>query len=214
MVTVDEMVARRSLVSESAYARWVKPAFDRVCAVALLVVLAPVFGLISLAILVTMGGPVIFRQQRVGLGGQDFTILKFRTMRPDKREAAQPISFADRRRTHKSNDDPRHTRLGRFLRASSLDELPQLVNVLRGEMSLVGPRPELSEVADLHGFRWHPRHGVRPGITGLWQVSPERSELLHENIDIDFDYIEDVTARTDLRILLATVGDVMGRTGK
>lgn len=214
MVTVDEMVAQRSLATETTYNRWAKPVLDRVGAALLLVVLAPVFALVAVAIRVTMGGPVIFRQRRVGFGGDDFTILKFRTMRPDRRRAPQSIAFPDRRQTHKSADDPRHTRLGRFLRASSLDELPQLVNVMRGEMSLVGPRPELSEVADAYGFRYHPRHGVRPGITGSWQISPERSELLHENIDIDLDYVDAVTMRNDLRILLCTVGDVLGRTGR
>lgn len=201
------------VVQRTPYVRWGKPLFDRVAAAVLLVVLAPVLAAVALAIRVTMGPGVIFRQARVGRGGDDFVILKFRTMQHDRRGRQAPITFADRRCTHKTLSDPRHTQLGRLLRATSIDELPQLVNVLRGDMSLVGPRPELSCVADQYGFRYHPRHEVLPGITGLWQISPERGELLHHNLDIDLGYLEQVGLLTDLRILGGTFSDVLGRAG-
>ncbi|MEO1065190.1 MAG: sugar transferase [Actinomycetota bacterium] len=197
----------------SAYTRWAKPAFDRLVAATLLLVLAPLFALVAIGVRLTMGRGVIFRQSRVGRHGEDFTILKFRTMHHDRRRRVLAIDFVDRRLTHKSAHDPRHTRFGRFLRASSIDELPQLVNVLRGEMSLVGPRPEVSEVADAHGFRFHPRHDVLPGITGPWQISPLRCELLCENLDLDVEYVNEVSFRTDVDILARTVQDVVARAG-
>ncbi|MEM9605773.1 MAG: sugar transferase [Actinomycetota bacterium] len=190
-----------------------KPVFDRSVALAMLIFLAPVFALVALAVRVSMGPGVLYRQVRVGRDGEDFTILKFRTMRHDRRLASLPIDFPDRRRTHKTVDDPRHTTVGRFLRSTGVDELPQLVNVVRGEMSLVGPRPELAEVADRYGFRHHPRHDVLPGITGLWQISPLRDELLHENLHLDLDYLDELGLGTDLRILAGTCKDVFGRTG-
>ncbi|MEM9033490.1 MAG: sugar transferase [Actinomycetota bacterium] len=197
----------------SAYAEVAKPVLDRLLALVLLVLLAPLLAVVWLAVRLRLGSPVLFHQRRVGHHGEDFVILKFRTMHPDRRAGSSPIDFPDRRRTHKTTDDPRHTALGRFLRATSLDELPQLVNVLRGEMSLVGPRPEISEVADRYGFRHHPRHQVRPGITGLWQISEERSELLHENLDLDLEYVERVGLRTDLAVLARTADDVFRRRG-
>lgn len=212
-VSMVVRTAQPRAAHRTPYVRWVKPLFDRVVAAALLVVLAPVFVVVALAVRLNMGRGVIFRQRRVGRGGEDFVILKFRTMQHDRRHGQAPITFRDRRCTHKTVHDPRHTALGRLLRATSLDELPQLVNVLRGEMSLVGPRPELSSVADQHGFRHHPRHDVLPGITGLWQISPERGELLHHNLDIDLDYLEQVGMMTDLRILGGTFSDVLGRAG-
>jgi len=128
-----------------------------------------------------------------------------------------PIMFKqtrERRYTHKTEKDPRHTRLGSLLRKSSLDELPQLLNVLTGDMSLVGPRPEILSVAERHNIRSHARHMVRPGITGLWQISELRSELLHENVHVDLDYVRKVTFLEDMRILFATVGAVISSRTK
>ena len=121
-----------------------------------------------------------------------------------------------RRRVHKSVDDPRHTPLGRFLRASSLDELPQLFNVLRGELSLVGPRPELPEVVENHYQPWqHARHAVKPGITGLWQVTERADEQpMHEHVDTDLRYVHELSVGTDLRILLLTVPVLLGLGGR
>ena len=125
----------------STYERFVKPAVDRCAGVALAVVALPIVLLVVLAIRVKLGKSVIYRQQRVGRDGEPFTMYKFRTMTHDRRKESVPYDGPDRRVCHKRDDDPRHTPLGRFLRRSSLDELPQLWNVVKGDMSLVGPRP-------------------------------------------------------------------------
>ena len=237
----------------STYQRRIKPAFDRVVAAALLVVLGPLLLAIALAVRVKMGPGVLYRQERIGQDGTTFSMLKFRTMQPDRRRTAAgqlrtdrragtdrrsahdrrraqvALDGADRRvsserrlgerrapegsrrRTHKTPDDPRHTRLGRFLRAYSLDELPQLVNVLRGELSLVGPRPELPEVVAGYEPWQHARHGLKPGLTGLWQTTDRASgEPMHLHVDRDLEYIERVSARTDLWILALTVPVLLG----
>jgi lipopolysaccharide/colanic/teichoic acid biosynthesis glycosyltransferase len=135
----------------------------------------------------------------------------------DRRSSDRRQGAEDRRRNHKSPNDPRHTRLGRFLRRTSLDELPQLLNVIRGELSLVGPRPELPEVV-AHYEPWqHARHWVRPGITGLWQVTERgNGEPMHHHVESDLVYIRSLSALTDLRILLLTLPAAIGlsRSGR
>ena len=130
-----------------------KPIIDRVLAFLALVLLLPVMLVVALVVLLSLGRPIILRQERVGLGGRTFTVLKFRTMHPDRRVIdldGYDYVGVDRRLTHKHPDDPRLTPAGRMLRKLSLDELPQLINVIRGEMSLVGPRPELPSVVAAH----------------------------------------------------------------
>jgi lipopolysaccharide/colanic/teichoic acid biosynthesis glycosyltransferase len=199
-----------ALAPAGAYLRVVKPAMDLVLAAVALLLLAPVMAAVALAVFVSLGGPVVLRQRRIGYGGTEFTVYKFRTMHQDRRAGRDGLDEApdgiDRRVTHKSEDDPRLTPTGRLLRRLSLDELPQLVNVLRGEMSLVGPRPELPAVVDRHYADWqHRRHAVKPGLTGLWQVSERGNGLMHEHVDVDIDYVDQVSLRTDLRILLRTL---------
>jgi lipopolysaccharide/colanic/teichoic acid biosynthesis glycosyltransferase len=194
---------------DGAYVRTVKPAFD-FCAAAVGVLLAAapmmiIAGLVAL----TMGRPVLFRQQRIGLDGEPFEVLKFRTMRPDRRGQRLDV-IHDRRRTHKSDADPRHTKVGRFLRRHGLDELPQLFNVLRGEMSMVGPRPELESVVAGYPEALHQRHQVKPGLTGLWQVWGRGSGPMHENGQWDLAYIEQISLRTDMRILTRTPSVLVG----
>ena len=204
LVVLDERRPKR-------YERVVKPVLDRALALVLLVVLSPLIALVALAVRFTLGAPVLYAQERVGQGGKPFTMWKFRTMRPDRRRAQRPFEGADRRRTHKSVDDPRHTPLGRILRAYSLDELPQLWNVLRGELSLVGPRPELVEVVSRYEEWQHRRHDVRPGITGLWQVTERGDERpMHECVAIDLRYVARVAFRTDVWILAMTLPVVLG----
>lgn len=195
------------------YERLFKRGLDIVMASALIIALSPVIIAVGIGVLFTMGTPVIFRQQRLGRNAQPFLMLKFRTMRPDRRNRASFSVETDRRLTHKTDADPRHTKFGRFLRHTSLDELPQLWNVMRGDMSLVGPRPELPAVAEKHGFVDHPRHSVRPGITGAWQVSDYRSSLLHENLHLDVEYVQRMTATGDLKILFKTFGALSRPTG-
>lgn len=200
------------------YALWGKRTFDLAVSCLLAVVLVPVGLLVAAAIYANnRSAPVMFRQTRVGQWGKPFTMYKFRTMNPDRRGdylGEEDYDGSERRFTHKTDKDPRHTWLGRILRKTSLDELPQLINVLNGDMSLVGPRPEILSVAERFGIRSHARHLVRPGITGLWQISEYRSQLLHENVHIDLAYVRKVTFIEDIRILFGTVGAVLRQSGK
>jgi len=190
----------------SFYQRLGKRAFDLAAASVLLLIAAPLMLAAALAIRISMGSGVVFRQRRVGHGGRDFDMVKFRTMKPSRRSEQREWAGADRRVTHKSSADPRHTVVGRVLRKTSLDELPQLIHVVRGEMSLVGPRPEISAIVDREGLRDHVRHSVRPGLTGHWQISHRGTgEMLHECFDVDIDYATNVTFRRDLSLLVQTV---------
>ena len=192
------------------YARVGKAVLDRVLAVLLGIALLPVLAVVALAVLVTLGRPVLYVQRRVGRGGRTFDVYKFRTMHPDRRRQRLAYVGPERRVDHKALDDPRHTRLGRVLRAWSLDELPQLFNVVRGDMSLVGPRPELVDVVARYAPWQHERHVVRPGLTCLWQISERGSVPLHECTHLDVRYVRGLTLREDLRILLATVPAALG----
>lgn len=189
------------------YERRVKPIVDRIIGAVLLVILMPVLLVVAVAVLVVMGRPVLLRQTRAGRGGRAFPMLKFRTMTPDRRRSHDSNSYIgpERRVTHKSPTDPRHTGLGRFMRKFSLDELPQLFNVLRGQMSLVGPRPELISLTIDYAPWQRTRHLVKPGLTGLWQTTERgRGLLLHQCIDLDLRYMERLSFREDVRILLRT----------
>jgi lipopolysaccharide/colanic/teichoic acid biosynthesis glycosyltransferase len=189
--------------SRNLYTTVGKPIFDRtVAAVALLVSAVPMV-VIAGFVACTMGRPILFRQRRVGRNGEVFEVLKFRTMRPDRRARELDV-IHDRRETHKTVSDPRHTRVGRFLRRYSLDELPQLINVLRGEMSIIGPRPELESVVAKYRPGLEQRQLVKPGLTGLWQISARGDGPMHENGEWDLDYVERVSLLTDLRILAKT----------
>ena len=200
------------------YAVTGKRVFDILVAGLISLVFAPIGLIVAAAIYFNnRSAPIMFKQTRVGQWGRPFTMYKFRTMNPDRRGdylGEEDFDGSERRYTHKTENDPRHTRLGSLLRKSSLDELPQLINVLTGDMSLVGPRPEILSVAERHNIRSHARHMVRPGITGLWQISELRSELLHENVHVDLNYVRKVTFLEDIRILFATVGAVVNSRTK
>jgi lipopolysaccharide/colanic/teichoic acid biosynthesis glycosyltransferase len=193
------------------YVRTGKRLLDVMVAGVALVVLIPLLLLLSLAVLLTVGRPIIFSQTRVGRGGMPFSVYKFRTMHPDRRRQQVDFPGEDRRRTHKSPDDPRLTRTGRIMRRLSLDELPQLVNVIRGDMSLVGPRPELPDVVLRHyQADHHKRHLVRPGITGLWQITERGNGMMHEHVHVDLTYVDQLGLRTDVHILLRTIPAALG----
>jgi sugar transferase EpsL len=180
----------------------VKRTIDVAVAMALSVAMSPVLLLVALIVRVAMGSPVLFRQTRAGLGGRSFTLLKFRTMRlPGSGE------------TSIGSDDARLTRVGGWLRRTSLDELPQLVNVLRGEMSLVGPRPLLPEYLPRYSAEQARRHAVRPGITGLVQVSGRNALSWSDRLALDVWYVDHRSARLDLSILGRTVVAVLSGRG-
>ncbi|UEM19624.1 sugar transferase [Skermanella mucosa] len=188
-----------------------KRLFDIVVAGILLGLLAPLLALVGLAVRLETRGPALFRQRRCGAGAGTFNALKFRTMhadaeaRLDRLLAADPVLRAEYQRHHKLRDDPRVTRVGRILRRTSLDELPQLWNVLSGDMSLVGPRPYMP-----HELAGHPgAHAaiarVKPGMTGLWQVSGRHRTTFEDRLRLDLAYVEGRSFRQDLAILRRTV---------
>lgn len=206
-VDTEDRALGRSTIGRrrTFYERQIKRPLDVVVSAGLLVLLAPLLAVVAVAVRVRLGHPVIYRQTRLTRGGEEFEILKFRTMLPDRRAADVAFVGEDRRRDEGAPDDPRHTPLGRRLRRLGLDELPQLVNVLRGEMSLVGPRPERPHIAARHDLVDHPRHSVRSGITGPWQISPQRPGRVHEHVDLDLSYVERVSFTADARIAARTV---------
>jgi lipopolysaccharide/colanic/teichoic acid biosynthesis glycosyltransferase len=212
---LEHVVAALGARHHSAYERYGKPLLDHAVAGVLLVLCLPLLALTAVAVSCSVGSPILLRQARVGRHGRTFHMLKFRTMLPDRRgRRSAAFHGPDRRRTHKSADDPRHTRVGRWLRKLSLDELPQLCNVLRGDMSLVGPRPEMVEIVMQYKSWQHARHAVKPGLTGLWQVTERpNGRLMHECTEIDLAYIERLSARADLAIALRTPFALFRRDG-
>jgi sugar transferase EpsL len=184
------------------YRRTGKRIFDVLGAAAALACLWPVLLLTALGVRVALGSPVLFRQQRPGLGGRVFEILKFRTMLDARAPDGTPLP-----------DAARMTAFGRFLRGSSLDELPELWNVVRGDMSLVGPRPLLIQYLPRYTARQASRHNVRPGVTGLAQVTGRNALSWEEKFDMDVHYVEHHTFGMDLRILLRTLSSVIRRKG-
>ena len=193
-----------------------KRVLDIVGGVLGLVILSPVMIAIAITVRRDSPGPILFRQQRVGLHGRRFDVLKFRTMIAGAEEQLADLVEFNEIRGHafKITDDPRITGIGRSLRSSSLDELPQLWNVLLGQMSLVGPRPPLpSEVADYDV--WHRRRlSMKPGITGLWQVRARGEPDFDRWVETDLEYIDGWSFWLDLRIIAGTVPAVMGRSGR
>ncbi len=199
----------------SFYVRFCKRPVDLLLSIVALVVLLPLIAVIAGLVRVKLGPGVLYRQARVGRHGENFVMLKFRTMQHATSGSADcAIEYEVERATHKTSEHPRLTQFGRTLRRLSLDELPQLWNVLRGQMSLVGPRPELSEKVDDYGLRSHPRHIVRPGLTGEWQVTHRSSgiHLIH-CFDDDMNYVARVSLWQDVRIILRTFGVVLGGKG-
>ena len=193
----------------------IKSVFDRVAAAVGLVILSPLFALVAALVTLDDPGPVFYRQQRVGLGGQRFRLVKFRTMVVGA--DAMRDGLADRNDgdgpLFKLRDDPRVTRVGRWLRRTSLDELPQLVNVVAGQMSLVGPRPPLPEEVERYADPVHRRLLVKPGITGLWQVSGRSDLSWDESVRLDLYYVENWSLTGDLVILARTVAAVLRGEG-
>lgn len=211
--TVLISVPAHIAVADSFYVRRGKRVFDIAAAITAIVVLTPVLLLVAAGELALLGRPVLYRQVRLGRAGRPFVMLKFRSMRHDRREATVPVPHAERRRTHKSPDDPRHTPFGSLIRRTSIDELPQLFNVLRGDMSIVGPRPELPRIAEQYGLVDHVRHIVRPGLTGLWQISGDRPGFVHENVRYDEQYVGQVSLRSDLAIIVRTIPVLLRGSG-
>jgi sugar transferase EpsL len=184
------------------YPQFVKPAFDRGAAAIALVLFAPILIAIAVLVRLKLGTPILFRQVRPGRDGQPFHLCKFRTMTDARDRAGQLL-----------DDERRLTRFGKWLRSTSLDELPELWNVLRGDMSLVGPRPLLTQYLPLYTPNQFRRHLVKPGLTGLAQVSGRNAISWEQKFDCDLQYVDELSIRLDIKILIETVVRVVRRDG-
>ncbi len=207
-------------------------AIDVAVAAILLIATAPLMAIVAILVRAETPGPAIYRGRRLGLGGRPFTVFKFRSMRTDTDDELhrryvlgllradstehQPATGApldDNVVAFKLHDDPRVTRVGRLIRATTLDELPQLVNILRGEMSLVGPRPEVPYALEGYEAWQHERFSVHPGLTGLWQVSGRGDLSPREMLALDVEYACRRSLRLDIGILARTIPAVLRRKG-
>lgn len=209
------MVGLQDVPTITSFDRIVKRIFDVVIGFVMTLVLAPLMALIALAIKWDSHGPVLFVQERIGENGRTFKMYKFRSMVVDADRMAGLVvrQNATGEIIHKSPNDPRVTRAGRFLRRSSLDELPQLFNVLRGEMSLVGPRPELPWLVDNYEqWQWR-RFTVPPGMTGWWQINGRSERLMHLHTEDDLYYIQNYSPWLDVQIMWRTIAVVLRGSG-
>ncbi|MGY1618345.1 sugar transferase [Geodermatophilus sp. SYSU D00691] len=196
--------------------RLTKEIFDRTTALLGLFFLSPLLLTIAVAVKTSSRGPVLFRQERIGQCGETFTMLKFRSMVPNADHLVERLTADQDRKNDvlfKMRNDPRVTRVGRFLRRYSLDELPQLFNVLRGDMSLVGPRPPLAREVAKYGIDMRRRFLVKPGLTGLWQVSGRSDLSWDDSVRVDVRYVENWSLAFDLMILCKTVKAVLRGSG-
>lgn len=184
------------------YRRYFKRAIDFLLSLTAIIILSPVLLVLAATIRVKLGTPVIFSQKRPGLNEKIFTMYKFRTMTDARDEKGQLLP-----------DEMRLTKFGKMLRASSLDELPELFNIIRGDMSVIGPRPLLVQYLPLYSDEQRQRHSVRPGLTGLAQVNGRNSISWEEKFQSDIEYVKNISFAGDLRILLKTVQKVFKREG-
>jgi exopolysaccharide production protein ExoY len=206
-------------IEQEALGGGLKRGFDIVVASLILVVLAPFFVMLTILIKMTDPGPIIYQHSRVGYQGKQFSCVKFRTMVVDSESRlrtlldADPAAREEWELHRKLKSDPRITPLGSLLRNSSADELPQLINVIRGDMSLVGPRPVVSEELEHYGEHANLYLATRPGMTGSWQING-RSDVSYESrVALDAGYVRDWSLWTDLLILIRTVGAVIRQRG-
>jgi exopolysaccharide production protein ExoY len=221
MVVLEHLHAAElpRIYSSAPFGGVVKRALDVLIAPAALIVLAPVMLAVALAVKVQDGGPVLFVQRRVGHCGAEFKFLKYRTMVPNGAAVLERLIQEDPeiarewREKQKLSRDPRVTLIGGFLRRSSLDELPQFVNVLLGDMSIVGPRPMLREQVEVYGPAFERYCRARPGITGLWQVSGRNETSFSRRSDLDQAYLQAWSMRRDLLLILRTFGAVFRQRG-
>lgn len=203
LITSSEVLTQLPpLRHPSKYVRWGKRAIDLLIAVPLLFIVAPVLAAAAMIVLLALGRPVIYRQRRVGRGGHPFDIIKLRTMTPESTlDLSGEVAVVD--------VSDRTTPATRLLRRLSLDEFSQLWNVIKGEMSLVGPRPEVWTKAVRHELVVHPRNQVRPGMTGAWQITPARVGEIRDGVEHDLRYIESVSLATDFGILAKTPAAIL-----
>lgn len=220
-MTVDSQVLRSGGTAAAAapVGGLLKRSADIVGAALLLLFFLPLMGFIAVAVRLAGPGPVVYAHERVGFGGRTFRCYKFRSMVPDadaalaKHLAANPAARREWETSRKLTNDPRITPIGRFLRVTSLDELPQLFNVLKGEMSLVGPRPIVADEGRFYGEHFADYLSARPGMTGLWQVSGRSDVSYDRRVALDAHYVANWSPKLDASILLRTLKVVLARDG-
>jgi exopolysaccharide production protein ExoY len=215
----DDMGTHAGAAHTAGTADLAKAVFDRIFAALALLFFAPFLIVISMVIFFSDGGPILFRHKRVGRDGRTFNCLKFRTMANDAEQRlnaileADPEARAEWEANQKLEDDPRITCVGEFFRKTSLDELPQFWNVLRGEMSVVGPRPIVADEARHYGENYRDYLSVRPGVTGLWQVMGRSRTTYAERVAMDVEYVRNRSFRMDISIILKTIKVMLARDG-
>ena len=196
--------------------RGIKRIFNLLCSFVVVIVLSPFFLIISLLIKVTSKGPVFFVHERVGLNGRKFKLIKFRTMVNNAEEMIASFSPEQKKEweeNYKLKDDPRITKIGKFLRRTSLDELPQLINILKGDMSIVGPRPVVDEELNWYGDKKDKLLSVKPGLTGWWAVNGRSNVPYPERCDLELYYVDHISFALDAIIILKTLGAIIKKDG-
>ena len=196
--------------------RGIKRIMNLLCSFVGVIVLSPFFLIISLLIKVTSKGPVFFVHERVGLNGKKFKLIKFRTMVNNAEEmiaSFSPEQKKEWKENYKLKDDPRITKIGKFLRRTSLDELPQLINILKGDMSIVGPRPVVDEELNWYGDKKDKLLSVKPGLTGWWAVNGRSNVPYPERCDLELYYVDHISFALDVKIILKTLGAIIKKDG-
>jgi exopolysaccharide production protein ExoY len=217
-IQYEPLVEAKSFAEEALGGKS-KRLFDLIMASIIVIIALPLFGLVAVLIRVTDPGPLVYRHVRVGHKGKPFRCLKFRTMVVDSENVLKtlldevPEARAEWEETHKLRNDPRITPIGQFLRRSSLDELPQILNVIRGEMSLVGPRPIIQSEMPRYGKHLDVYLSTRPGITGLWQISGRSDSGYSERVAFDQSYLRNWHFTRDIVILLKTLPAILTQRG-
>ena len=196
--------------------RVIKRILNLLCSFVGVIVLSPFFLIISLLIKVTSKGPVFFVHERVGLNGKKFKLIKFRTMVNNAEEMIASFSPEQKKEweeNYKLKDDPRITKIGKFLRRTSLDELPQLINILKGDMSIVGPRPVVDEELNWYGDKKDKLLSVKPGLTGWWAVNGRSNVPYPERCDLELYYVDHISFALDAKIILKTLEAIIKKDG-
>ena len=203
----NKIILNKDEVEKHYFYRFTKRFFDILASLIGLIILSPVFLIVAIAIKVDDGGPIFYNQERIGKNGKEFKMYKFRSMKVNADQELEKLIHKNEvdGAMFKMKDDPRITRVGKFIRKTSIDEFPQLLNVLLGQMSIVGPRPPLPrEVKMYTDYDWQ-RLYVRPGCTGLWQVTVRNSVGFHEMVNIDLEYIQKRGFWLDIKIMFKTI---------
>ena len=184
------------------YKKYIKRILDFICSLVAIIILSPIFLILWILVKIKLGTPVLFKQERPGLNEKVFTLYKFRTMTDEKDENGKLLS-----------DEERLTKFGKILRSTSLDEIPELFNILKGDMSIVGPRPLLVKYLPLYNENQKHRHDVRPGLTGLAQINGRNSITWEEKFEYDIEYVNNISFFEDVKIVLKTFIKVFRRDG-